>query len=98
LGPGPTATPGSWRPPVRSVRSTSSSTARPGPGVDGIPDFNALHSRKHEDEDEVQLAPSVILVEGDNDLRKLRKANLDRLLVAPLLKLESRTISALACW
>ena len=46
----------------------------------------------------MQLAPSVILVEGDNDLRKLRKANLDRLLVAPLLKLESRTISALACW
>ena len=51
-------------------------------GVDGVSDFNALHSRKHDDE--VQFCAFDILVEGSDDLRKLplsmRKANLDRLL------------------
>jgi bifunctional non-homologous end joining protein LigD len=50
-------------------------------GVDGISDFNALHSRKHDDE--VQLCAFDILVEGGDDLRKLplsmRKTNLERL-------------------
>jgi ATP-dependent DNA ligase len=43
-------------------------------GVYGISDFNALHSGRHNDE--VQLCAFDILVEGDDDLRKLRKANL----------------------
>jgi bifunctional non-homologous end joining protein LigD len=51
-------------------------------GVDGISDFNALHSRKHDEE--VQFCVFDILVEGDDDLRKLplsmRKTNLERLL------------------
>jgi bifunctional non-homologous end joining protein LigD len=51
-------------------------------GVDGISDFDALHSRKHDDE--VQFCAFDILVEGGDDLRKLplsmRKANLERLL------------------
>jgi ATP-dependent DNA ligase len=51
-------------------------------GVDGIADFNALHSRKHDAE--VQFCAFDILVEGDDDLRKLpltiRKTNLERLL------------------
>jgi ATP-dependent DNA ligase len=51
-------------------------------GVDGISDFDALHSGKHNDE--VQLCAFDILVEGGDDLRKLplsmRKANLERLL------------------
>ena len=51
-------------------------------GVDGISDFDALHSGKHDEE--VQLCGFDILVEGDDDLRKLpllmRKANLERLL------------------
>jgi len=51
-------------------------------GVDGYSDFNALHSRKHDDE--VQLyAFDVLALDGD-DLRKLpptmRKTNLARLL------------------
>jgi ATP-dependent DNA ligase len=51
-------------------------------GVDGISDFNGLHSRKHDDE--VQLyAFDVLALDGD-DLRKLplsmRKTNLARLL------------------
>src|SRR5215218_4115415 len=51
-------------------------------GVDGISDFNGLHSRKHNDE--VQLyAFDILALEGD-DLRKLplhlRKNNLTRLL------------------
>ena len=51
-------------------------------GVDGISDFNGLHSRKHDDE--VQLyAFDVLALEGE-DLRKLplhlRKNNLARLL------------------
>jgi bifunctional non-homologous end joining protein LigD len=51
-------------------------------GVDGIADFNALHSRKHDHE--VQFCAFDILAESDDDLRKLplsmRKANLERLL------------------
>jgi bifunctional non-homologous end joining protein LigD len=51
-------------------------------GVDGIPDFNALHSGKHNDE--VQLyAFDILAMEGD-DLRSLplsmRKASLAKLL------------------
>src|SRR6201746_1568806 len=51
-------------------------------GVDGVSDFNGLHSRKHNDE--VQLyAFDVLMLDGD-DLRKLplhlRKTNLARLL------------------
>jgi bifunctional non-homologous end joining protein LigD len=51
-------------------------------GVDGISDFNGLHSRRHDDE--VQLyAFDVLALEGE-DLRKLplhlRKTNLARLL------------------
>jgi bifunctional non-homologous end joining protein LigD len=51
-------------------------------GVDGISDFNALHSRKHDEE--VQLyAFDVLALDGD-DLRALplsmRKTNLSRLL------------------
>jgi ATP-dependent DNA ligase len=51
-------------------------------GVDGVPDFNALHSRKHDDE--VQLyAFDIMALDGD-DLRplplSLRKTNLARLM------------------
>jgi ATP-dependent DNA ligase len=38
-------------------------------GVDGISDFNALHSGRHNEE--VQLCAFDILVEGGDDLRKL---------------------------
>jgi ATP-dependent DNA ligase len=51
-------------------------------GVDGVSDFDALHSGKHNDE--VQLCAFDILVDSDDDLRKvplhLRKTNLERLL------------------
>jgi bifunctional non-homologous end joining protein LigD len=51
-------------------------------GVDGISDFNALHSRKHDEE--VQFCAFDILALDGDDLRKLplamRKTNLDRLL------------------
>jgi ATP-dependent DNA ligase len=51
-------------------------------GVDGIADFNALHSRLHDHE--VQFCAFDILVEGGDDLRKLplhlRKTSLQRLL------------------
>ena len=51
-------------------------------GVDGVPDFNALHSRKHDDE--VQLYAFDCLVLDGEDLRQLplsmRKTNLARLL------------------
>ncbi|MHC2279953.1 bifunctional non-homologous end joining protein LigD [Bradyrhizobium diazoefficiens] len=51
-------------------------------GVDGISDFNALHSRKHDHE--VQLYAFDILAMGGDDLRPLplhlRKTNLERLL------------------
>ncbi|MCK1305013.1 MULTISPECIES: RNA ligase family protein [unclassified Bradyrhizobium] len=51
-------------------------------GVDGISDFNALHSRKHDHE--VQLYAFDILAVGGDDLRgqplHLRKTNLQRLL------------------
>jgi ATP-dependent DNA ligase len=50
-------------------------------GVDGIADFNGLHSRRHDDE--VQLYAFDILALGGEDLRKLprhlRKNNLARL-------------------
>jgi ATP-dependent DNA ligase len=49
-------------------------------GVDGISDFDALHSRKRDDE--VQFCAFDILAEAGDDLRKLplsmRKANLER--------------------
>jgi bifunctional non-homologous end joining protein LigD len=51
-------------------------------GVDGISDFNGLHSRQHDEE--VQLYAFDILALGGDDLRKLplhlRKNNLARLL------------------
>ena len=51
-------------------------------GVDGIADFNALHSRRHDGE--VQFCAFDIPVEGGDDLRALplsmRRLNLDRLL------------------
>jgi ATP-dependent DNA ligase len=51
-------------------------------GVDGFPDFNALHSRKQDDE--VQLYAFDILALDGEDLRALplsqRKTNLARLL------------------
>jgi bifunctional non-homologous end joining protein LigD len=51
-------------------------------GVDGIADFNALHSRQHDEG--VQFCAFDILVEGGDDLRKLplrvRKNSLQRLL------------------
>src|SRR5258705_10439782 len=51
-------------------------------GVDGISDFNGLHSRKHDDE--VQLFAFDVLALDGEDLRKfplhLRKTNLARLL------------------
>ena len=51
-------------------------------GVDGVSDFDAPHSRQHDEE--VQLCAFDLLVEGDDDLRKLplhrRKASLERLL------------------
>jgi ATP-dependent DNA ligase len=51
-------------------------------GVDGISDFDALHSLQYDHE--VQLCAFDILAEGGDDLRKLplsmRKANLERLL------------------
>lgn len=49
-------------------------------GFDGISDFNALHSRKHDHE--VQFCAFDILAEGGDDLRMLplsmRKTNLER--------------------
>jgi ATP-dependent DNA ligase len=51
-------------------------------GVDGVPDFNALHSRKHDEE--VQLYAFDVLALDGEDLRNLpltmRKTNLARLL------------------
>ncbi|MCK1569015.1 DNA ligase [Bradyrhizobium sp. 173] len=51
-------------------------------GVDGVSDFNALHSRRHDDE--VQLYAFDILALGGEDLRpfplSMRKTNLARLL------------------
>ena len=51
-------------------------------GVDGISDFDGLHSRKHNEE--VQFYAFDMLVSDGNDIRKLplsmRKANLSRLL------------------
>ena len=45
-------------------------------GVDGISDFDALHSGKHNEE--VQLCAFDILVDGDDDLRKLPAPWLNR--------------------
>jgi ATP-dependent DNA ligase len=51
-------------------------------GVDGISDFNALHSGRHNEK--VQRCAFDILAQGGDDLRKpllsMRKANLERLL------------------
>jgi ATP-dependent DNA ligase len=51
-------------------------------GVDGVSDFNGLHSRKHDDE--VEFYAFDMLVSDGEDLRKLplsmRKTNLARLL------------------
>ncbi len=51
-------------------------------GVDGVSDFNALHSRQHDEE--VQLYAFDVLALGGEDLRPLslamRKTNLARLL------------------
>ncbi|MBW5438351.1 DNA ligase [Bradyrhizobium canariense] len=51
-------------------------------GVDGVSDFNALHSRRYDHE--VQFCAFDILAEGGDDLRMLplsmRKTNLERLL------------------
>ncbi|MDN5001258.1 RNA ligase family protein [Bradyrhizobium sp. GCM10027634] len=51
-------------------------------GVDGVSDFNTLHSRRHDDE--VQLYAFDLLAAGGEDLRQLplemRKTNLARLL------------------
>jgi bifunctional non-homologous end joining protein LigD len=51
-------------------------------GVDGVSDFNGLHSRRHDDQ--VQLYAFDVLALGGDDLRKLplhlRKNNLARLL------------------
>ena len=51
-------------------------------GVDGLSDFDGLHSRKHDDE--VQFYAFDCLVSDGEDVRKLhlsmRKANLSRLL------------------
>jgi ATP-dependent DNA ligase len=38
-------------------------------GVDGVSGFNALHSRRHDHE--VQFCAFDIMVQGDDDLRKL---------------------------
>jgi ATP-dependent DNA ligase len=65
-------------------------------GVDGISDFNALHSRKHDHE--VQLYAFDILALGGDDLRSLplhmRKANLEQLLAAGRTGAPSRRSSA----
>ena len=51
-------------------------------GVDGVSDFNGLHSRKHDDE--VEFYAFDMLVSDGDDMRKLplsmRKTNLARLL------------------
>jgi bifunctional non-homologous end joining protein LigD len=51
-------------------------------GIDGVSDFDGLHSRKHDDE--VQLYAFDILMSDGDDLRKLpltmRKTNLARIL------------------
>ena len=52
-------------------------------GVDGVADFNALHSRKHDDEVQLSMPFDILALDGE-DLRSLpltmRKTNLDRLL------------------
>src|SRR6516165_3064225 len=81
---GPSATRGSPRPRARSGRGGSCSTARPSSSASmACPTSTpCTHSGKHDEE--VQLCAFDILVEGDDDLRKLplhlRKTNLARLL------------------
>ena len=64
-------------------------------GVDGISDFDGLHSRKHNDE--VQFYAFDILVSDGDDLRKLplslRKTNLARLLARRSTEFSCRTSS-----
>ena len=45
-------------------------------GVDGISDFNALHSGKHDEE--VQFCAFDILAEGGDDLRRLPRFTSDQ--------------------
>ncbi|WP_346658631.1 MULTISPECIES: RNA ligase family protein [unclassified Bradyrhizobium] len=65
-------------------------------GVDGVSDFNALHSRKHEHE--VQLYAFDVLAIGGDDLRQLplhlRKTNLARLLARPARRDHRRAVRA----
>jgi bifunctional non-homologous end joining protein LigD len=65
-------------------------------GVDGISDFNGLHSRKHDDE--VMFYAFDILVSDGDDLRKLpltmRKANLSGYLPAASENLPNRLAAA----
>ena len=60
-------------------------------GVDGISDFNALHSGRHNEE--VQLCAFDVLAMGGDDMRRLplsmRKANLARLLRGPCCSLHA---------
>ena len=72
--------------PIASLRNRRSSFVLDGEavllGVDGVSDFNGLHSRKHDDE--VEFYAFDMLVSDGEDLRKLplslRKTNLARLL------------------
>ena len=72
-------------------------------GVDGLSDFNGLHSRKHDDE--VQFYAFDMLVSDGEDLRRLplsiRKTNLARLLARRVdgifLRRSSRARSARTC-
>ncbi|WP_346659517.1 RNA ligase family protein [Bradyrhizobium sp. 183] len=65
-------------------------------GVDGVSDFNALHSRKHEHE--VQLYAFDVLAIGGDDLRQLplhlRKTNLARLAGPPVRRDHRRAVRA----
>ncbi|WP_346016231.1 hypothetical protein [Bradyrhizobium sp. C-145] len=69
-------------------------------GVDGISDFNALHSRQ--DDHEVQLYAFDILAMGGDDLRSLplhmRKANLQQLLGPPAGWDQRSTVRARRDW
>ncbi|WP_439370839.1 ATP-dependent DNA ligase [Bradyrhizobium sp. DASA03120] len=65
--------------------------------INGISDFNALHSRRHDDE--VQFCAFDILAEGGDDLRTLplsmRKTKLERLLARAALKASSSIVATL---
>jgi ATP-dependent DNA ligase len=80
---GRTAIPGSWRAGLKNRQKRFVIDGEAVVlGVDGVSDFDALHSRQHDEE--VQLCAFDLLAEGDDDLRKLplhrRKASLERLL------------------